>query len=200
MANTILERIQEKYPGITDDARNIAEALGMAFGTGGRGSGAISDVMNSYINVTLDPNGGEGTVIVDRAVKEGYYKVPPCPFTPPEGKVFSVWNTSTTPGQRTKKPGDLVMVAVDFTYYAIWVDAFTITFDANSGSGTIEPIEAADGDTINLPDGSDLTAPTGKEFVGWGESALATEPVDDPYTVTDNAILYAIWDDVSAGE
>ena len=45
MSNTILEKLQEKYPhaeGI-DDARNIAEAVGAINGTGGRGANAIVD-------------------------------------------------------------------------------------------------------------------------------------------------------------
>lgn len=45
MANTILEKLQEKYPNATgiDDARNIAEAVGAINGTGGRGANAIAD-------------------------------------------------------------------------------------------------------------------------------------------------------------
>lgn len=47
MANTILEKLQEKYPkakavGI-NDARNIAEAVAAINGTGGRGANAIAD-------------------------------------------------------------------------------------------------------------------------------------------------------------
>jgi len=45
MANTILEKLQEKYPNATgiDDARNIAEAVAAINGTGGRGANAIAD-------------------------------------------------------------------------------------------------------------------------------------------------------------
>lgn len=45
MANTILEKLQEKYPKATgiNDARNIAEAVAAINGTGGRGAGAIAD-------------------------------------------------------------------------------------------------------------------------------------------------------------
>lgn len=45
MANTILEKLKEKYPkavGI-NDARNIAEAVAAINGTGGRGANAIAD-------------------------------------------------------------------------------------------------------------------------------------------------------------
>lgn len=45
MANTILEKLQAKYPNATgiNDARNIAEAVACINGTGGRGAGAIAD-------------------------------------------------------------------------------------------------------------------------------------------------------------
>ena len=45
MANTILEKLQEKYPNATGikDARNIAEAVACINGTGGRGANAIAD-------------------------------------------------------------------------------------------------------------------------------------------------------------
>ena len=45
MANTILEKLQEKYSGAEgiDDARNIAEALACAYANGGRGANAIAD-------------------------------------------------------------------------------------------------------------------------------------------------------------
>ena len=49
MANTILERLQEKYPeapGI-NDARNIAEAIACITNIGGRGANAIADYIDA---------------------------------------------------------------------------------------------------------------------------------------------------------
>lgn len=45
MANTILEKLQEKYPNAEgiNDARNIAEAVAVINGEGGRGANAIAD-------------------------------------------------------------------------------------------------------------------------------------------------------------
>lgn len=52
MANTILEKLQEKYPNAEgiDDARNIAEAVGAINGTGGRGANAIADQVKSAVD------------------------------------------------------------------------------------------------------------------------------------------------------
>ena len=49
MANTILEKLQEKYPNAEgiNDARNIAEAVACVSGKGGRGANAIADQIQS---------------------------------------------------------------------------------------------------------------------------------------------------------
>jgi hypothetical protein len=51
MANTILEKLQEKYPNAAgiNDARNIAEAVGAINGTGGRGANAIADQVKAVV-------------------------------------------------------------------------------------------------------------------------------------------------------
>lgn len=56
MANTILEKLQEKYPNATgiNDARNIAEAVACINGTGGRGANAIADQVKALTNDETD--------------------------------------------------------------------------------------------------------------------------------------------------
>lgn len=126
---TILEKLQEKYPYATADARNIAEALGMINGTGGRGSGSISDVMVKYVTVTFQPNGGSGEPFTMKHAANGYgVEFPACPFDPPEGKVFDYWCVSYE-GSATEnakfRPGvaNTNRINVDTTFYAIWKDA-----------------------------------------------------------------------------
>lgn len=124
---TILERIQEKYPGVADDARNIAEAVGMAFGTGGRGAGNIADNLYSNISVTFDPNDGTGTAFSVKYIKQARgYKIPECPFTPPEGKVFDYWYTNAAGGapeiQQVRPGFFLTSFSNDKLFYAIYKD------------------------------------------------------------------------------
>lgn len=124
---TILEEIQAKYPIVTDDARNIAEALAMASGTGGRGAGAIADNLNAYVLITIDANGGSGEQSFTFPAK-ALIVFPECTITPPEGKVFDYYcassggvvsdNQKIYPNTTSK-----VMVSSDKTYYAIWKDA-----------------------------------------------------------------------------
>lgn len=76
---------------------------------------------------------------------------------------------------------------------------FTVSFNANGGSGSIDAVEVTDGDSITLPDGSDLTAPEDKQFAGWAKSASAQSPtVTSPFTPDKDTTLYAVWVDAEA--
>ena len=92
----------------------------------------------------------------------------------------------------------------DVSQYAsatVSVGTLTVTYDANGGTGTIDAQTVIAGNSINLSDGTGLTAPEGKEFAGWGLEATATEAeVTSPYTPTENVTLYAVWVDVVSPE
>ena len=83
-----------------------------------------------------------------------------------------------------------------FASATVNVGTLTVTYDANGGTGTVDAQTVIAGNSISLSDGTGLTAPTGKEFAGWGLEATATEPeVTSPYTPTENVTLYAVWVD-----
>lgn len=70
----------------------------------------------------------------------------------------------------------------------------TLTYNANGGTGTIDPVTVASGTNITLNDGTGLTAPSNKTFSGWATSSTATTPnVTSPYTITENTTIYAVW-------
>jgi uncharacterized repeat protein (TIGR02543 family) len=82
--------------------------------------------------------------------------------------------------------------------YAIWYPTYTLTFDINGGTGT-----APDGITVRfdtmttLPPGSGFYR-SGYVFGGWNTADDGTGThydTGDWYTVTDNATLYAKWDE-----
>lgn len=76
---------------------------------------------------------------------------------------------------------------------------YTVSYNANGGTGTIADVTVTAGSSILLDDGTDLTAPTGKEFAGWAKTSGATTPtVASPYTPTANTTLYAVWVDEQA--
>jgi hypothetical protein len=85
----------------------------------------------------------------------------------------------------------------DVTEYAsavVNVGTLTITYDANGGTGSVDAQVVIAGNSAELNDGTGLTAPEGKEFVGWATTSTAETPdVESPYTPSDNVTLYAVY-------
>lgn len=194
---TILEKLQAKYANVEgiSAARNIAEAVGLINGIDGRGAGAIADYIYKQFTISFDLNGGSGTTPASVTKAEGLVIALPdgTGLTPAVGKEELLgWGDAAdaTAYSMTHE------VTEDVTLYAIWGDKFTITYDANGGTGTIDAVTVSEGTSVTLSDGADLTAPEDKEFAGWGSTALAEEAdIESPYTVTEDVTLYAVWAD-----
>ena len=81
------------------------------------------------------------------------------------------------------------------------VTKYTVSYDANGGTGTIESVEVTAGESITVDDGSTLTPPEGKEFVGWAKTDSAqSATVTSPFTPDKDTTLYAVWADATPGE
>lgn len=121
---TILERIQEKYPGVTDDARNIAEAMAMVSGSGGRGAGAIADNIHLIVYVSRFPNGASGRPYATHGPAE--YPIDlsepsaSANWEAPAGKVFAGWSQEASATEPIVGP---FYSRTNTTLYAIWDDA-----------------------------------------------------------------------------
>ena len=73
---------------------------------------------------------------------------------------------------------------------------FTVSYNANGGTGTIPSVTVDEGESVTLSDGSTLTPPEGKEFLGWAKSASAqSATVESPFTPDKNTELFAVWGD-----
>lgn len=72
---------------------------------------------------------------------------------------------------------------------------YRVTFDLMGGtSSTVEDTTVNAGSSINLDDGTGITAPAGYEFLGWATTDDATTPnVTSPYTPSGDVVLYAIY-------
>ena len=85
----------------------------------------------------------------------------------------------------------------DVTAYetaSVNVSVLTVTYNANGGTGSVAAAHVADGSSVSLSDGTGLTAPDSKEFVGWATTNDAEEPdVESPYTPTEDITLYAVY-------
>lgn len=73
---------------------------------------------------------------------------------------------------------------------------YTVGYNANGGTGTIESVEVEAGNSITLSDGSALTPPENKQFAGWAKSASAqSATVESPFTPDKDTELFAVWVD-----
>ena len=142
--------------------------------------------------IRFDSNGGSGQMRRRLCPESGYYTLPACGFTPPEGKRFSAWNLGPA--------GESVPIYGDQTLYALWEDAvYTLSFSAGGGSG--EMLDAtAQGGVCELPE-CGFTAPAGMAFQGWSIPA-ATGQIHTfypgyPVKLNSDAVATAQW--VSAG-
>ena len=70
---------------------------------------------------------------------------------------------------------------------------YTVAYDVNGGTGTVESASVNAGDSVTLNDGSGITPPSNKTFSGWGLTEDATETVSSPYTPSGNVTLYAVY-------
>ena len=144
---------------------------------------------NKY-TLTFDANGGTGSM-TPKADLTGEYTLPSNGFTAPSGKQFKGWSLTTDGAIVTK-----VDMTENKTVYAIWenipVVTYTLTFNANGGSGSMTPKADLTGE-YTLPSNG-FTAPSGKQFKGWSlttDGAIVTK-VD----MTENKTVYAIWEDI----
>ena len=136
----------------------------------------------------------------------------PNTFTPPEGKIFGGWQTSSS-GAPVYADGEVVKNLLSGTLrtaslYANWTDklCYTVIFDANGGTGTMENQEFEYGVTEVL-NASTFTAPSGKVFNGWNTKADGSGTYypagysESKITSVSNAkvTLYAQWKSPSSG-
>lgn len=73
----------------------------------------------------------------------------------------------------------------------------TVTYNANGGSGAPSAVSTYVGAIINVDDGSGLTPPVDKHFIGWDTNSSAVIPdISGTYKVTSASVtLYAIYED-----
>jgi len=119
------------------------------------------------------------------------------------GYRFAGWSTQADGGgARYANATDAIASSVatlavnaNVTLYAQWsAEVYTITYNANGGSGT--PARGSDSYTygtagVSLPPGTGLTR-TGYTFGGWSESTTGNA-VNNPYITSQSRTLYAQW-------
>ena len=111
------------------------------------------------------------------------------------GYTFQGWGTSSSDTSVDYAAGASYTKNAAITLYAIWkANTYTITFNANGGSGGPSTATKTYGQTLTLP----TTAPTrtNHTFLGWStdkNAATATYAAGGSYTANSAATLYAVW-------
>ena len=167
----------------------------------GEGEGDSEPPAVTQFTVSFDANGGTGEMSPVTVNTEDEYTAPECTFTAPEGQEFDCWTNAD--GTETYPAGtSLGLLAGDTTLYAKWKDVepapvtqFTVSFEANGGTGEMSPADV-DADAEYTVPGSAFTAPAGKVFDSWNTAADGTGtkymPQDAP-TIHENMTLFAQW-------
>lgn len=110
------------------------------------------------------------------------------------GYTFQGWATSST-GSVAYAAGSKYTSNSAITLYAVWeIIVYTISYDANTGSGAPASQTKNHGATLTLS--STIPTKEGYEFIGWGTSASATAAsysAGGSFTGNANTTLYAIW-------
>ena len=174
---------------------------GVIEGDGDEGEGDSEPPAVTQFTVSFDANGGEGAMDPVTVSADAEYTAPECAFTAPEGQEFDCWTNAD--GTETYPAGtSLGLLAGDTTLYAKWKDVepapvthFTVSFDANGGTGEMTPADV-DADAEYTVPASTFTAPSGKVFDSWNTAADGTGtkymPQDAP-AIHENMTLFAQW-------
>ncbi len=110
---------------------------------------------------------------------------------------FSVGGAAYADKGYFKSDDSAYMVAADGNDLKL-VKQFTVSFNANGGTGSMGSVNVTDGAEYTLPD-NPFTAPSGgKQFKGWATSASGDVITTETITVTDDTTLYAIWEKIPA--
>ncbi|MDO5398815.1 MAG: chitobiase/beta-hexosaminidase C-terminal domain-containing protein, partial [bacterium] len=116
------------------------------------------------------------------------------------GCTFLGWSSSSTASTAAYMPGAEFTSNADATLYAVWyVPKYTVSYNANGGSGAPAAQTKTYGETLTLSG----TIPTrlGYTFAGWGTSSSAAASEYNPgasYSDNSGCTLYAIWQEAAA--
>ncbi|MGN0504697.1 MAG: InlB B-repeat-containing protein [Ruminococcus sp.] len=124
-------------------------------------------------------------IIVWFAPNLGYY-IPITATATINGQMASFW-TAIADGYGSKG------YYIDYTIPAPAVTTYTVTYDANGGTGSMADATVVSGDYVLPVCG--FTAPNGKQFKAWSVDGVE-KAAGDTITVTSDTIVTAIWEAV----
>ena len=146
--------------------------------------------------VNFNANSGSGVTPASQMVNAGFHiTIPSGDGLSRNGYVFDGWNTMSDGSGTHLSVGVTFTPTGNITLYARWLAIFTITFNANGGSGALPAQTVNEGSSITLPGGEGLSK-TSHVFIGWNTVADGTGTdyaVGSVFAPTGNITLYARW-------
>lgn len=155
------------------------------------------------VALSVSVSGEGGTATISAGSEEGASSVSVLPgasvtahATAAEGYHFVVWQDAE--GETLSADADYTFnAAADLSLVAVFgadtpsTVTYTVKFDANGGSGSMEDATVEEGKKLKLPENS-FKAPTGKEFDSW---ELLDKPVKpgDEVDITADTTVKATW-------
>jgi uncharacterized repeat protein (TIGR02543 family) len=135
--------------------------------------------------ITFDANGGTVTSASGETI-EGY-TLASLPVPTRAGYAFNGWFTVVSGGTAVTES---TVFSANTTIYAQWTPAYTVTF--NAGSGTVNPASATTGEGGKL---ASLPIPSrvGYAFDGWFTATVGGTAVTENTVFTANVTIYAQW-------
>ncbi len=142
--------------------------------------------------ISFNANGGTGTLATVTVNEGAETNLPSNTFVNPN-HTFAGWATSAD-GEVVYADGAAVTLSADLNLYAVWNRVqYTISFDANGGTGTMASMTVDAGSEVALTANA-FANPT-YTFAGWAKDDTNTVAYEDGQTVTasSNLTLKALW-------
>ena len=157
--------------------------------------GEVKEILTTEAIYTIkfDGNGGVGSMEEIYTTPSKEVQLISNSFTR-TGYTFIGWNTEVDGSGTTYYNEQKISIDSDLTLYAQWTPIYTITFNANGGSGSMSSKTVSAGYSISLP--ANTFTRSGYEFVGWN---IKADGSGDTYTngqsitPSGNFTLYAQW-------
>ena len=112
-----------------------------------------------------------------------------------EGRTFTGWNTAADGSGTAYAPGAIYSINASVTLYAQWAtDAYTVTYNANGGTGAPSNQIKTHGTALVLT--NSIPVYTGRTFSGWNTETDGTGTMylsGASYTTNEDVTLYAQW-------
>ena len=151
------------------------------------------EVDNKY-TITFKSNDSSNTTTSQRVPELIETKLNDNTFTR-VGYTFTGWNTKADGTGTAYTDGQNVNVNSDMTLYAQWeINKYTITFNANGGTGTLDPQQVSYNTSTKLS--KNTFVKDGFKFDGWNTKADGTGTAysnQQSVSLSDNLLLYAQW-------